>query len=603
MQPWLIRKLGAGLLTPLFKNETGSDARPTKAEDTDTALWSKAVQLHSVEPLCEHLKPQQMGVGVKGGVETLVLGLAISREVACNNGEDHIIMALDLKNAHNEYDRVEAQAEIEKAADECPHLSSLPAAHAAINGVHTDIFAREASGKLRRITKSCAGGGQGNPTTNGFFPLVIDSTMKQAMQLHPSIQIHCLQDDVTIEGKDLASVMEANEFILENLAERGLKPNKNKFQLYGNSEEAVSGAPDWLTRPSVTTTDGSKAYGIIVCGAAIGDDEFVRAYLNEKGDKLCGYTAEDGSHVQGSLDKLITPMAELDAHSAACSMFYSAQCRLDYHLATHLPSQTRELAERMDQCLRRLYETVNGVDLMDETAAPGYPIDPAFTADRFRLRTKDGGSGYRVTKDRANFANAMNQCAPRLAEFFPSLAPLLGDFDPDNDDTRWSLFFSSGSIYATELKSEFNRLKSMYLDACQSAALDPPPPCFLTDPVETFGRGLETKIQKSAFDLIKDVLFQAIEIRVKNQNRDDPRRRSQLGSARCKISQALQSGQQDKQILLTSREFQTAIQSLYRVPITALHPLVGQPIATNYTDRSYRADRYGENIKTAMCPR
>jgi hypothetical protein len=38
----------------------------TKAEDTDTALWSKAVQLHSVEPLCEYLKPQADGSGSQG---------------------------------------------------------------------------------------------------------------------------------------------------------------------------------------------------------------------------------------------------------------------------------------------------------------------------------------------------------------------------------------------------------------------------------------------------------------------------------------------------------------------------------------------------------
>jgi hypothetical protein len=241
-----------------------TDARPTKAEDTDTALWCKAVQLAAVEPLCDHLAPQQLGVGVKSGVEILVLGLALSLEEACRKGDDHIIMALDLKNAHNEYDRIAAQAEIEEAADKCPDLNSLPAAHAAINGVHTDIFAQEASGKLRRITRSCAGGGQGNPTTNGFFPLVIDSTVKQAMQIHSDVHIHCLQDDMTIEGKDLASVLEASECILEKLAERGLKPNKNKCQLYGNSEDAVSGAPDRLTRPSVTTANGAKAYGVIV---------------------------------------------------------------------------------------------------------------------------------------------------------------------------------------------------------------------------------------------------------------------------------------------------------------------------------------------------
>ena len=40
--PWLQRQLGSGLLTPLAKAEAApgetADARPTKAEDIDTAL-------------------------------------------------------------------------------------------------------------------------------------------------------------------------------------------------------------------------------------------------------------------------------------------------------------------------------------------------------------------------------------------------------------------------------------------------------------------------------------------------------------------------------------------------------------------------------------
>ena len=45
---WLRRQLGSGLLTPLAKAEAApgetADARPTKAEDIDTALWCQALQ-------------------------------------------------------------------------------------------------------------------------------------------------------------------------------------------------------------------------------------------------------------------------------------------------------------------------------------------------------------------------------------------------------------------------------------------------------------------------------------------------------------------------------------------------------------------------------
>ena len=48
MPPWLRRQFGSGLLTPLAKAEAAPgrtvDARPTKAEDIDTALWCQALQ-------------------------------------------------------------------------------------------------------------------------------------------------------------------------------------------------------------------------------------------------------------------------------------------------------------------------------------------------------------------------------------------------------------------------------------------------------------------------------------------------------------------------------------------------------------------------------
>ena len=55
MPPWLRRQLGSGLLTTLAKAEAAPgetvDARPTKAEDNDTALWCQALQrYHTPKP-------------------------------------------------------------------------------------------------------------------------------------------------------------------------------------------------------------------------------------------------------------------------------------------------------------------------------------------------------------------------------------------------------------------------------------------------------------------------------------------------------------------------------------------------------------------------
>ena len=58
MPPRLRRQLGSGLLTPLAKAEAAPgvavDARPTKAEDIDTALWCQALQRsHTPKPMID----------------------------------------------------------------------------------------------------------------------------------------------------------------------------------------------------------------------------------------------------------------------------------------------------------------------------------------------------------------------------------------------------------------------------------------------------------------------------------------------------------------------------------------------------------------------
>ena len=120
MPPWLRRQLGSGFLTPLAKAEAApgetADARTTKAEDIDTALWCQALQrLHTPKPkigeaiegIRKHLQPRQLSVGVSGGCQILVLGLKLKIEEAFSKGLKCVLVSLVLKNVHNAFSRSE----------------------------------------------------------------------------------------------------------------------------------------------------------------------------------------------------------------------------------------------------------------------------------------------------------------------------------------------------------------------------------------------------------------------------------------------------------------------------------------------------------------
>ena len=158
MPPWLRRQLGSGLLTPLAKAEAVPgetvDARPTKAEDTDTALWCQALQrCHTPKPMPgeaidgirKHLQHQQPSVGVSGGCQILVLSLKLKTEEAISKGLRRALVSLDLKNSHNTLNSRKAQEALETLAATGPSPRPLILAHHAISSQFNPIYVRSAS--------------------------------------------------------------------------------------------------------------------------------------------------------------------------------------------------------------------------------------------------------------------------------------------------------------------------------------------------------------------------------------------------------------------------------------------------------------------------
>ena len=184
------------------------------------------------------------------------------------------------------------------------------------------------------------------------------------------------------------------------------------------------------------------------------------------------------------VQRVTTALMAENARCASISLYMSMQCRIDYFLATHLPSETREMAEIVDAALRECYAQVMGQDLMDPDGIAlkdGTPVmeDKQFTRDRALLKARHGGLGYRPHGERCLFLNSLNSIAPQMAggarPLWSELRAVLGGeagFDLKHKDKRWAAFFSSGSRYGEELRGEIIRMKELFERSSVDAGLD-----------------------------------------------------------------------------------------------------------------------------------
>ena len=252
------------------------------------------------------------------------------------------------------------------------------------------------------------------------FPVLLDVILKAVERKYPGVEVKAIQDDVDLYGDpaDILGDDGALEFLLAELKRIAkLKPNRKKFQAYTPTPEAYNAAlapgQQWLKRPFVITDpetrdqvkaaedlargmsaaarvatpelraaaeaearslataasemregtpEGHRAYGIIGCGAAVGDDAFIADFLLRKQLELCGNT-ETGE--PGTIKSVTENLAVRSAQCAHAAIFYSLQSRVDYLVAVHLPEHTQQLAAATDEALRKAYARTFGADMLN----------------------------------------------------------------------------------------------------------------------------------------------------------------------------------------------------------------------------------------------
>ena len=664
MPTWLRRALNGGLLTPLVKKPAPEgetpDARPTNARDIDVSIWLKTIQRKANYAARAALEPQQLGVAVSGGCEIKVIGAKLKIEHAIKEGTNFVLVCLDLKNAHNEYHRAGAQKALDDLSQENDDLKPLAQAHRADCGHPGDVYMRSSTSStgFRKICQSTSGGPQGSPLTNIAFPAIINKAVKDTEAKFEGVEIRCIQDDADILGPpDLIFGPDgALNFLLSELAKCNLAPNKSKFQLFATSEDAAVGAPEWLPRPFHITDDEirenvgkldaeataaaaaakrassthqahadavaaqaksaatdarnsvpeeHRSYGVTTCGAALGDKAFVAAFLDAQADRLCN---DIDSTSPGVILKVTNDLAEESAHCASVALYYSLQCRVEYLLGTHLPSETRTLADRVDAALQKAYSRCFGVDLLEPNGTWQNQQDPTFHRDLMGLKAKNGGMGYRNTARRALFVNSVASAIPQMMgcdgeqPLWASLGNILGadSFHGDNKKTCWQTFFDSGSAWGAEFESEIKRLKALRNDSLVAAErhLDPPTHEIFDQPDNCFGLRID-KLHRRLFNDIRSHDAEAMRLRALQLPLDDPRRIAYLQSRACKYSNTLFSTMPDPFAPFSTPEFRSAVQNKAGAHQSALKSLIGNPIAST-AQATYTVDPNGYNLKKAQ---
>jgi hypothetical protein len=568
--------------------------------------------------------PQQLGIGIRGGVQLQTIGLKLKYDEAVRLQLPRVLVVSDIKNAHNSFDRVKCRDNIAAVVSQNPLIAPLLLGLQATLSQPNPIYTRtekDCSG-LSYLCDSCQGGGQGNALTGLAFVLTIDPVLKGVEALF-DVEVKAIHDDIVLFGdpENIFGTNKALEYLIEGLKDvAGCTPQLQKFQVLGSLPNCCDFKPSFLKRPSILhsnplTNESEESFGLEVCGAPIGEEIFVKQWLRKKSEGIIE-----------TIHNTSNKFASRDLHVAHTVLRLSLQNRSDYIMSTNLPSQTKVFAESIEDALLDAYSVILDPNLVQRgdnptpIIDPNFPEDPSFTADRFLLKSCFGGGGYRPQRThRTPYLNCLNSILPLCLNIidtstedisFPglwhSLNSVLGEasFQPNNAASRWSSFFLSGSPFGVELRDEWHRLQTMRYQLLQQLS-DIDRESFsnkgpLIENADGFGKDCSTKLSASIFDSLQKIRYKAIANRALQLPRNDPRRLSFLSSGSDKFSNSLLEANPDKLIKFSHLEFREAITNHFGLPSPICSSIVGKKIINNPNSKQLCVDYYGYNLKTVQ---
>ena len=400
------------------------DVRPVAVGEVGPRSVLSHVTESLVPAMSDVLAPQQVAVGVPGGISILIHGLRVLMEYR----QDFVIVRLDLQNAYNAADR----AALLRRFSEQPSLRPLlPLLHASlahgtglrVGGQQQSLFESQVRGD------SSTGTQQGAPPSSGVFCVGIQPEL-QALdeELRPfGGCARGIMDDIYAAGPPPVVFPAVMRFALAVQTALDLHLQVEKSSCFAPAYD-LSTCP-WRARAGIPLgsftapepqADGAgvdrQSFGIMVGGVPLGTTQYVLDTFSAEVDDVVSY-------IQHTVSQLLVD----SPHATWSALYYCCSTRIDYWLRHLPPCFTMPHVVRVDAALRE------AVDQLGYAGMVGDDI----THERMLLPARMRGLGLRsrLRLAPAAFTSCFVESVERFLDgpagpgLFPMLQILLGSRD------------------------------------------------------------------------------------------------------------------------------------------------------------------------------
>jgi hypothetical protein len=330
LSPDCLTALAGARLIALGKS--GRAVRPIAVGETLRRLAGKLLIARYQPEAASRLQPEQVGVGVLRGAESLVHKIRMWLQQAAPN---HVLLQLDFKNAFNSAKR---RALLQAIADHCPWFLPYALACYARPG---SLFADGGFTVL-----SAEGVHQGDPCGPLFFALCILALTKNLACVPGCWSQWYLDDGYLVGPRDtLHDVLPQLE---AEAAKLGLQLNRNKCSVLVPAD-GLSLPDDFL--PGVPRVSGSSCLAVL--GSPVGGTDCCRDWAD----------SHVGKPLALALDRLMS-LGEPRAASLVLRQCFSA-CKVNWILRTAESSVGRALAETTAPLIRQAWDGIVGAVCSD----------------------------------------------------------------------------------------------------------------------------------------------------------------------------------------------------------------------------------------------
>ena len=294
---------GARLFAAKKKN---GGHRPIAVGNIHRRLASKCAAFAVAERAANLFKPNQLGVGVRGGCEAIIHALQSLAFDESVPDDSKLILQIDLDNAFNRVDRTKGFEEVRR------HFPDLSRWVESSYGSQPELLHGD------DVILSCLGWQQGDPLGSFLLAISANPIIKKIGEIDGIIANSWYLDDGNIIGpRD--SLKRALEILVDEGALRGLHLSAPKSSVWRRDMPATEDATFLGVLPE--SNDGFK-----ILGAAVGNQAFVSDLLKKRINKIA---------------QLVSSLPNLqDAHRELDPVLRSQKCHSHSVPPTHRPKSS-----------------------------------------------------------------------------------------------------------------------------------------------------------------------------------------------------------------------------------------------------------------------